>query len=613
MDEESRDWRDYRAGPREMWRTYAWVWDVLLGAETKGRTPQLILESIAACAFSLVGPWLIGKIADLLANHSPWSSIQHLLILMFLALNAYIWFHHREAITRELILGSVLGEVDENLNRLFLAKSLGQHLRENESLSAAAIQTGRSRIWEAALTVLFEGISTVFFLVITLFCIFYASPSFGCAVVVLFIVQLLWSGKVNTTVMQEAVPLDGDMRELHNHRGERWEHVERVKTSGKEDEEQEVMSSWFRRLIKRDRTIWIPFIGVQTKRTGLNAYVVFGLTALGIWEIFSGRWSLGLVWPIIAWLNVLKDRIAQLGDIERKISWCHASIRSLKITLMTPSDIQDKPDAIELVRNGPIELEFRHVSFGYMEKGVEQGILRDINFKIKRGSRVALLGPSGGGKSTIMRLCQRGMDPQAGEVFINGIDIRDIQLHSWLSLVGYIPQKSVVFSGSFRSNLLYGMTPEDRLTMTDDHLWSLMRDLQVDFGSRLSEGLETVVGRCGVRLSGGEAQRLSIGSAVAKKPRFMLIDEATSNLDSTTEKAVQRGLAKALEGDVSALIIAHRLSTVADICDTFVVVRRLQDVPEGESQIEAIGHSFQELYQNSPTFRALADDQGIVI
>ncbi|MBI4134569.1 MAG: ATP-binding cassette domain-containing protein [Candidatus Sungbacteria bacterium] len=131
------------------------------------------------------------------------------------------------------------------------------------------------------------------------------------------------------------------------------------------------------------------------------------------------------------------------------------------------------------------------------------------------------------------------------------------------------------------------------------------------FGARLTEGLETRVGERGIRLSGGEAQRLMIGAAAIKRPPFMLIDEATSSLDSSTERVVQAGLAQVLSSGASALIIAHRLSTVRHLCTKFIVLRPAEEVNGDPSQIEAVGTSFEELFQVSSTFGRLAADQGI--
>ena len=153
----------------------------------------------------------------------------------------------------------------------------------------------------------------------------------------------------------------------------------------------------------------------------------------------------------------------------------------------------------------------------------------------------------------------------------------------------------------------------NRLGHNAAKLWQLMQSLKIDFGARLHNGLNTLVGRHGLKLSGGQAQRVMIGAAVAKQPRLMVIDEATSSLDSTTEREVQEGLAEALKEGVTALIVAHRLSTVRNLCDRFVVMRPLEGLQDGESQIEAVASSFEELAKISPTFRQLAEDQGVYI
>ena len=212
-----------------------------------------------------------------------------------------------------------------------------------------------------------------------------------------------------------------------------------------------------------------------------------------------------------------------------------------------------------------------------------------------------------------MRLLLRYADPDAGCIHVNGYKLNEVNLESWMRLVGYIPQHPQVFDGTIRYNLTYGLTEQERQKITDDELWRIMKLLQIDFGARLTDGLDTLVGRNGIKLSGGQAQRLMIGAAAIKRPLFMVIDEATSSLDSTTEKLVHDGLVQVLSGNVSALVIAHRLSTVRDLCDKFVVLRESTCLTGNDSQVEATASTFEELYRISPTFRRLADDQGINI
>jgi ABC-type multidrug transport system fused ATPase/permease subunit len=211
-----------------------------------------------------------------------------------------------------------------------------------------------------------------------------------------------------------------------------------------------------------------------------------------------------------------------------------------------------------------------------------------------------------------MRLLMRYMDPTSGAILIDGHDLRDIRLSSWLSLIAYVPQQAQVFDGTIRDNLLYRFTDEP-INVPDEELWGIMRKLKIDFGDRLTAGLDTRVGRHGIELSGGEQQRLMIGAAAMRKPVFMVVDEATASLDATTEKAVQKGLEEVLGDRMGALIITHRLSTVRRLCGKFLVLRDSEGLAPGESQLEATAGSFEELYETSPTFRRLADDQGVVI
>jgi ABC-type multidrug transport system fused ATPase/permease subunit len=170
----------------------------------------------------------------------------------------------------------------------------------------------------------------------------------------------------------------------------------------------------------------------------------------------------------------------------------------------------------------------------------------------------------------------------------------------------------MIFDGTLRSNILYGLEFNGE-RMSDDEIWEMIRPVRADFGSRLEKGLDTEVGENGLKLSGGQAQRVMIAAAVIRKPRLLVLDEATSSLDSTTTREVQEGFKSILKPDVTALIISHNLSTIRPLVDQIIVLRPSDDVPPGASQIEAIARNFEEAYRISPTFRRLADDQDVVI
>jgi ABC-type multidrug transport system fused ATPase/permease subunit len=206
-----------------------------------------------------------------------------------------------------------------------------------------------------------------------------------------------------------------------------------------------------------------------------------------------------------------------------------------------------------------------------------------------------------------MKLLLRYMDPTEGRILVDNVDLRGLDLGSWLSHLGYVAQQFEVFDGTIRYNLTYGLPPAERDRISDEEIWSMMRTLEIDFGDRLTEGLDTRIGFNGIKLSGGQNQRLMIGAAALKEPRFMIIDEATSSLDATTERLVQAGLGKVLDR-CGALIVTHRLNTVRRICDRFILIDR---VDGAGGRIEAVADSFEELARQSHMFRTLARDQGI--
>jgi ABC-type multidrug transport system fused ATPase/permease subunit len=237
-------------------------------------------------------------------------------------------------------------------------------------------------------------------------------------------------------------------------------------------------------------------------------------------------------------------------------------------------------------------------------------VLKDINLDIPPAARVALIGPSGAGKSTIASLILRRSDPSCGRITINGIPLPSYNLSSVLAHVGVILQRSEIVSGTVRENILLSVPPLMLPSISDDQVWRVMDLVSPHMRDRFCVyGLDTRVGKQGLQLSGGEQQRLCVMRALIKNPELLIVDEATSSLDSVTEEAVQQGIDVTLSKGISALVIAHRFSTLKK-CNRFVVLKTAQECGPLESQIEAESDSLPDLYAISATFRTLADKQG---
>lgn len=519
----------------------------------------------------------------------------------------------------ELVLGENIRQIDLSINRLFFSKELGLHLQEGSLLTNSNMEKGYNRFHGVQCSLLFGGVDSFLTLMITWLMLTIVSPVAGGVVFIFLIINLFISFTLNRFVMVEMEPVEAMFRKINRRRIERQEGVERVVTNDCIHREIEEMDKSFEETITQDRRIWLRYISGTPIRSIMAGIAVTTCFAYALFKTSAGEMSIAELTAIITWSGMASQQMRFLARVEREINWAVPSLKSLKEALLLESKVGDAPDAIVLA-DEPVSVRFEHVShtYGQAKASSEDGskgpreVIRGLDFTVEPGEKVALLGPSGSGKSTVTKLLQRYMDPSAGLIRVNGHDLRAVTQSSWRSLIGYIPQHAQVFDGTLRDNLLYGVSAQEQERITDDMIWAFMKRLGVDFGGRLEKGLDTRVGRHGMKLSGGEAQRVMIVAAALRNPRLMIIDEATSSLDAENQAAVQEGLHRILEGDASAIIIAHRLSTILK-CDKFVVLRPVDRLNNGDPQVEAVAYSPAELYRISPTFRRLADLEGVRI
>lgn len=299
----------------------------------------------------------------------------------------------------------------------------------------------------------------------------------------------------------------------------------------------------------------------QQSLAGLNAAQAAimngGLLAVALtggWMALNGELEPGDVAALTLMLMNVYQPLNILGWAYREIKQASVDLERLFQTLRLKPEVADKPGAATLALKGG-GVHFDHVSFAH--EGRDRSV-SDMSFEIAPGSFVGLAGPSGAGKSTLLRLLFRFYDPDEGQVLIDGQDIAGLSQSSLRNALGLVPQDVVLFNDTLRENILYGDPQAD-----EDALWdSVERARLKDFVLSLPKGLETRVGERGLKLSGGEKQRVGVARAILKNPPILILDEATSALDSETESEVQAALAEAARGRTT-IAVAHRLSTIA--------------------------------------------------
>lgn len=612
----------YRKTLNESLGLFGWIWREMITPPAKKLIGWFFLGSCLSIGVGLLGPLVFAHMFDMITNDT--FSLAHILVVIIGTLVGIAFletfFDWIRRVAREYIFGHTMQSVSDYITKKQFEKSLGQLERERSYLDKANLEKGQNAIFMIQGIVLFEFTGALVTLVISVAALLFLNVVSGLFVFMMLALQVFIMIRMNKKVVTDGKVIDNRFRSMNRYRIDRWDKASRVAYSNTASYEMSRLNTFFRRFILRDRKLYLWFIHNIAWRDFLIRLTEIGIVAYGIYLFKGDMITLGMLYPLFAWTKNAVNNIWRIGEIERQIQRNLPSLRSLKLAMDLKPDVQEAQESV--VFPGQNTITFKNVGYSYKpsllrkddEKDEEDSdqeerkpVLQNVSFTIPTGAKAALVGPSGSGKTTLGKLLMRFDDPDSGSVKIGGVDIRDIKLNHEDSLrerVGCIPQRPQIFDGTIGANIAYGTN------ISRDQMPEIMQAACLDEDERFEHGTETKVGRDGIELSGGQQQRLSIASALARKPDVMIIDEATSSLDSETEKGVQKGIETILESGITSLIIAHRLSTLRN-CDMFIVMRPLHECEAGESQIEYIGSSFEDTVKNSPTFRTFAQSQGL--
>lgn len=451
---------------------------------------------------------------------------------------------------------------------------------------------GAQQAFTSTLSGVLGNLISLVVVLITMFALSWQVTLASLVLVPLFILPAKWMGRRLASLTREQMQMNSDMStqmtERFNIGGALL-----AKLFGRPEQEDAEFASRAARV--RDIGVSIAmanryFFTALTLVAALATALVYGL---GGNLVVTGTLTLGTLLALTGLLAQLYGPLTALSNVRVDVMTALVSFERVFEVLDLPPLITEREDAADLPA-GPVSVRFRDVNFHYPaaaevslaslesvaveESRSSEQILRGVDFEIPAGGLVALVGPSGAGKTTITQLVSRLYDVDTGAVLLDGMDVREVSLASLRRSVGYVTQDAHLFHDTILANLRYA-DPD----VTEEQIWAACEDAQIAHLLRsLPDGLNTVVGDRGYRLSGGEKQRLAIARLLLKRPGVVVLDEATAHLDSENERAVQAALSAALTGRTS-LVIAHRLSTVRD-ADLILVVENGRIVERGRHE-----------------------------
>ena len=591
--------RDFIKKLYEMYRPFRWKMSVVF------------LFIAFSSGFGLITPYLQGRVVDGLVSRQPINHIAWLIgAALLVALLHNLFAHCRELYEIKNIDFSVRRHISHSTLQGVLGFSIGQHISENSGLKQSVINRGQHSLTTLAYQALYAVLPVMVEVCLLIGVLLYHDQIIGSVMLIGMAIYVSFVTFINSRFRADYRKLEEMHNEDSKFHGEVIRNVEVVLANAQETRAARECDENLGKVHDFASKIAIRFNRFALVRSTIIHLVRFSILLTGAILVYQGKHSVGQLVMYLAWANQVIGQATQVGSLHRQMMQLYASVKKYFDMLSIESDVKVLPNPVRPEKfQGRIE--FKHVTFRYKrrdtdEKEAKESDLRpeigpaldDVSFTIESGQTVALVGESGAGKSTIVHALLRYQDPEVGQIVVDGNDLRVLDLEKYRQSVGLVDQQVSLFDNTLRYNITYGLNGRAAL-VTDAELDRISEMSSIKrFFPRLEKGYDTVIGERGIKLSGGECQRVGIARALIKEPDILIFDEATSNLDSQNEALIRESIEEASKGRTT-IIIAHRFSTIRNV-DRVIVFDKGRVVGQG---------THEELYQECESYRRLVDHQ----
>lgn len=574
--------------------------------------PILIVLGFMAIdlCLGLLHPYLFGKSTDALLARDARST------LIFIASGAVIFFlqHQLLLFFRENIeIEYVDTDTSKHMANISLKKmltfSIGQHNNENSGVKQHIVTKGESALQETVFQMMYEVLPLAIRLIVTTIVLCFMNIYIGIFIILMIIGYLFTTYKANNIFISRLNILRDRRQENAKLSSEIYRNLPVVIIESQEEKMRKQYDSEYESINVYEKSLWRDWNKTLLTNRFFITIGQWGGLGLAAYFIFAGNIRAGIFVTLFVWLQNLFGSLYQVGRLHRRFMILVSQIKKYFDLLDIEPEIKNAKNAVKI--NDLVgKIEFKNVSFAYPSRekvlGVEaeeeadkagEATISNISFTVEAGQTVGIVGQSGSGKTTVVNLFRRYHDPIEGEIYVDGVELKSIDLESLRTQVGNVEQEVSLFDTTIKDNITFGLNSQEKVTKEDLDRVTTMASIH-DFIVSLKDGYNTMIGEKGIKLSGGERQRVAIARALMKNPKILIFDEATSALDSNNEKIVHEAIKKSAKGRTT-IIIAHRLSTVKE-ADKILVMSKGKLVAEG---------THEELMKSSPDYQNLVKKQ----